>query len=226
MKKLFFILAIVPIILASCEKIPDAHFSVDTLDAYIGEEVYFTNESYNAVSYDWDFGDGTWTDVVHPIHTFYSTGNFEVVLTAESKSGNIDQAYRTISVMSPTILEIEVRDWELDYIVEDANVRLYGSLSDWDNEDNLIIEGNTNQYGKVLFNNLHQAVYYADIWEANHNNWDLRDFENAYWITTPLLLPNQVNQFIAYVDYTGTKSATVRDRTYVIKKLVRKPKDK
>lgn len=226
MKKYFYILFIVPVILASCEVIPDAHFSVDRIEAYVGEEIFFTNQSYNSVRYEWDFGDGTWTDVINPVHTFNSTGIFDVSLTAVSKSGNVSQAVKAIEILAPTQLEIEVREWELDYIIENANVRLYGSLYDWDNELNLIIEGNTNQYGKVLFSGLQQAVYYVDVWEANHNNWDLRGYENDYWITTDILLPNQVNQFIAYVDYVGTKGATERDRSYVIKKLVRKPKEK
>lgn len=226
MKKYFYILFIVPVILASCEVIPDAHFSVDRIEAYVGEEIFFTNQSYNSVRYEWDFGDGTWTDVINPVHTFNSTGIFDVSLTAVSKSGNVSQAVKAIEILAPTQLEIEVREWELDYIIENANVRLYGSLYDWDNELNLIIEGNTNQYGKVLFSGLQQAVYYVDVWESNHNNWDLRGYENDYWITTDILLPNQVNQFIAYVDYVGTKGATERDRSYVIKKLVRKPKEK
>jgi len=226
MKKYFYILFIVPVILASCETIPDAHFSVDRLEAYVGEEIFFTNQSYNAVRYEWDFGDGSWTDVINPVHTFNSTGDFSVLLTAVSKSGNVSQASKVITVLAPTQLEIEVREWELDYIIENANVRLYGSLYDWDNEYNLIIEGNTNQYGKVLFSGLQQAVYYVDVWEVNHNNWDLRGYEEDYWITTDLLLPNQVNQFIAYVDYVGAKGPVERDRSFVIKKLVRKPKEK
>jgi len=226
MKKYFYLIFLVPDILASCETSPDAHFSVDRLEAYVGEEIYFTNQSYNAVRYEWDFGDGSWTDVVNPVHIYNSTGDFDVMLTAISKSGNISTAYKTITILAPTQLEVEVREWEFDYIIENANVRLYGSLYDWDNETNLIIEGNTNQYGKVLFSGLQQAVYYVDVWEVNHNNWDLRGYENDYWIRTDLLLPNQVNQFIAYVDYVGTKGSAERDRSYVIKKLVRKPKDK
>lgn len=233
MKKLFYIVAIVPLILASCETIPDAHFSVDTVEAYVGEEIYFTNQSYNAVYFEWDFGDGSWTDVTHPVHTYSSTGVFEVTLTAESKSGNIDQAFQTIEIFSPTILEVEVLDWDLEYPVEDANVRIYESLYDWDNMKNMVIEGNTNQYGKVLFTSLHQQVYYLDVWELNHNNWDLRSYDPefpgsfvGYYITTDQLLPNQVNQFIAWVDYVGDKGPVVRDRSYVIKKIERKPKEK
>ena len=232
MKNILLTAAAVSMMLMSCETIPDAHFSTDKVEAYIGEEVYFTNQSYNSVYYKWDFGDGTWSDVINPVHTYNSTGTFEVILTAESKSGNIDRAYQTIRVFSPTMLEVEVLDWEYEYTVANANVRLYGSLYDWDNERNMITEGNTGSGGKVLFNFLEPDIYYLDVWEENHNNWDLRNYDpgtvgtfEGYYITTDMLIPNEINQFIAWVDYTGDKkSASTRDRSLVIRKLERKPK--
>ena len=220
----------------SCETIPDAHFKVDKVDAYIGEEVYFTNQSYNSIYYKWNFGDGTWSDVVNPVHTYNSTGTFEVMLTAESKSGNIDRAYQTIKVFTPTMLEVEVLVWQdeddgYDYFVANANVRLYGSLYDWDEEVNMITEGNTGSKGKVLFNYLEPVVYYLDVWEENHNNWDLGFYDpgtpgtfEGYYITTDRLIPNEINYFIAWVDYVGGKGSADRDRKMVIKKLERKPK--
>jgi len=52
MKNIYCILFIIPIILSSCEITPDAFFTVDKVDAYIGEEIYFTNDSYNSVHYE------------------------------------------------------------------------------------------------------------------------------------------------------------------------------
>lgn len=231
MKSIIITAAAVSMMIMSCETIPDAHFSVDKIEAYIGEEIYFTNQSYNSVYFEWDFGDGTWSDVINPVHTYNSTGVFEVMLTAESKSGNIDRAYQTIEVFAPTMLEVEVLEWEYEYPVANANVRIYGSLYDWDEERNMITQGNTGSGGKVLFNNLQQRVYYLDVWEENHNNWDLRDYDPGtpgtfpgYYITTDMLVPNEINRFIAWVDYTGAKGSPDRDRKMVIRKLERKPK--
>lgn len=231
MKKLLLTATAVSVMIMSCETIPDAHFTVDKVDAYIGEEVYFTNQSYNGVYYNWNFGDGTWSDVRNPVHIYNSTGTFEVMLTAESKSGNTDRAYQTIRVFTPTMLEVEVLDWDYEYPVANANVRLYGSLYDWDNQINMIVEGNTGSKGKVTFNFLEPVVYYLDVWEENHNNWDLRWYDpgttgtfEGYYITTDMLVSNEINQFIAWVDYTGTKGSADRDRKMVIKKLERKPK--
>ena len=44
--------------------------------------VSFQNESYNAASYLWDFGDGTTSTSVNPEHTYASKGLKRVTLTA------------------------------------------------------------------------------------------------------------------------------------------------
>jgi hypothetical protein len=227
MKKLLYtLLILIPFGFTSCTLTPVADFYVDDLEVYIGEEVWFTNDSYNAVEYDWDFGDGTWTNVENPIHTFNASGNYEVVLTAYSRKGLSDEASITISVLTPTILEIQVLEWEDEYPVPNANVRLYPTLNDWDNETNMVVEGNTNSNGKVVFYDLGEFIYYVDVWETNHNNFDLRDYQNAEYLRTQQLVPNEINYFIAWVDYVPAKKSTdnERDRSMVIKKLERVPK--
>lgn len=224
MRKIFYISFIITIILSSCEISPDAFFTVDKVNAYIGEEIYFTNDSYNSVDYEWDFGDGYISNVVHPVHSYSASGTYEVSLTAYSKTGAYDVAYQTITVTSPTILQIEVLEWYDEYPVPDANVRLYPTLAAWDAEEDMVAEGWTNSNGKVIFNYLGPYVYYVDVWEENHNNWDLRGYENDIYIRTDQLIPNEVNTFIAWVDYVGTKGGSVRDRSLVVRKLERKPK--
>ncbi len=224
MRKVYYILFIIPIILSSCEIYPDAFFTVDKVQSYIGEEIYFTNDSYNSVDYEWDFGDGYFSDAVHPIHSYSASGTYEVTLTAFSKTGASDKAYQTITVIIPTILQIEVLEWVDEYPVEGANVRLYPSLADWDAEDQLVAEGNTNSNGKVVFYNLGPYVYYVDVWEEQHNNWDLRGYMDDIYIRIDQLVPNEINTFIAWVDYVGNKGGDERDRSLVVRKLERKPK--
>lgn len=224
MKKYFYILFILPVIVNSCKIDPDAFFYTDKVEAYVGEEIFFTNDSYNAVEYEWDFGDGTFSNSVDVSHTYLSTGTFTVELTAFSRGGNTDKAYQTINIYTPTILVVEVLEWEYEYAVSNANVRLYSTLSDWDAETNMVIEGNTNTNGLVTFYDLGAFVYYVDVWEAEHNNWDLRGYENDDYIRIPQLTPNEVNTYIAWVDFVGTKGGDERDRSMVIRKIERKPK--
>ena len=108
MKKVLYTFVLFTIILASCEIHPDAFFTVDKVNAFIGEDIYFTNGSYNSVEYEWDFGDGYISSAVNPVHSYSASGTYEVSLTAYSKTGSYDMAYQTITVTSPTILQIEV----------------------------------------------------------------------------------------------------------------------
>jgi len=225
MNKFIYILIILPVILASCESRPEAFFFVDKDEAFVGEDIYFTNDSYNAVEYEWDFGDGTYSDAVDASHSYNASGEFEVELTAWNRNGHSDKAYQIITVVSPTILEIEVLEWVDEYPVPNANVRLYPTLADWDDETNMQSEGFTGMNGKVVFFHLGSYVYYVDVWETNHNNFDLRGFDNDYYLRVPQLVPNEVNTFIAYVDYVGAKGGDERDRSMVIRKIERKPKD-
>lgn len=205
------------IMLSSCDVKPDAYFFTDKIEAEIGEEIIFFNGSHNAIDYEWDFGDGTWSDAFEPVHSYSASGVFTVILSAYSKSGYVDRSYLDIEILSPTMLEVEVLEWYEEYPVQGASVILYPTLTDWDNETNAIIEGFTNASGKVVFTNLQPRVYYIDVWQANHNNWAFRNEQNGLqYMMTYSLLKNELNQFIAWVDYTGTKSAGAkRDRSQV-----------
>jgi hypothetical protein len=210
------------ILLSACEVQPESSFFSNKVRAEIGEDIFFYNNSFNAVEYEWDFGDGTWSDAFEPVHSYSGSGIFTVILTAYSKSGNVDKSYVDIEVLSPTMLEIEVLEWYDEYPVEGASVILYPTESDWDNETNAIVEGFTNSSGKVIFTNLGPYVYYVDVWHPTHNNYTLR-YEDVGFIRTGQLLKNELNQFVAWVDYTGTKSSDVRDRSQLLPLKDRSP---
>lgn len=52
--------------------------------------VLFTNESSYGVSYLWDFGDGSTSTQVNPVHTYDGPGAYEVRLTATNPNGSND----------------------------------------------------------------------------------------------------------------------------------------
>ncbi len=58
------------------------NFSVDESD------VSFTNNSYNATSYAWDFGDGFTSIGNEPTHNYFTNGTFEVSLAAINECGS------------------------------------------------------------------------------------------------------------------------------------------
>lgn len=47
-----------------------------------GTDFTFTNDSQNAISYAWDFGDGNMSTEESPLHTYDQPGNYTVTLTA------------------------------------------------------------------------------------------------------------------------------------------------
>jgi len=221
MKRLIYLLIAIPILIYSCEKMPQASFSTDNADPEVGQEIHFKNLSDNSVSYEWDFGDGYGSNEENPVYVYTATGSFEVKLKATSKSGLTDEAYLTVNVKIPTLLEIEVREYFDEYVVPDASVILYSLITDWDNQTNSVSEGMTDADGVIVFSNLDPFVYYVDVWEQNHDNYILRS-ENIAFIRTPEILPHKINRFVAWVDYVQHKKGSgTGTREMVIRKLER-----
>lgn len=221
MKAILYTTILFSLIMISCESHPDAYFTADTDSPVVGQEVFFSNASHNAERFKWDFGDGYISDAKHPSHVYNATGSFTVTMTAISKSGLEDNAAMTINVVIPTLLEIEVREYYDEYVVPDASVILYPTLPDWDAQTNSTTEGFTDKNGIVVFANLDPFVYYADVWETEHDNYSLRN-EDVGFIRTQEVLPNQINRFVAWVDYVNHgKGVAPGTRSGVIKKLDR-----
>jgi len=63
---------------------PETDFS-EIID---GNTVQFENGSEHADSYLWDFGDGQTSDEINPIHTYATSGSFEVTLTSYNECGS------------------------------------------------------------------------------------------------------------------------------------------
>jgi hypothetical protein len=105
-------------------------------------------------------------------------------------------------------------------------VILYPSLADWDNQQNMITEGFTDMDGIVVFAELNPIVHFVDVWEQNHDNYQLKA-EDVGFITTPKITPDKIYWFTAWVDYVERGKGEVKGtRKMIIKKLERKYFDK
>ena len=69
---------------------PTANFSYYSFSRCSPRIVNFDNNSSNATSWLWDFGDGTTSTSEEPSHTYYDTGSYNVVLTVFSANGCSD----------------------------------------------------------------------------------------------------------------------------------------
>lgn len=63
--------------------------------------VNFTNNSSNAISVDWDFGDGTSTQSDNPSHFYTYPGTYDVKLTITSNGGCTSQLTKQVIVSGP-----------------------------------------------------------------------------------------------------------------------------
>jgi PKD repeat protein len=88
---------------------PVAAFSADITEGFAPLTVQFTDESTNAVSWDWNFGDGSANSAVqNPSHQ-YDVGNFTVKLTAINGHGSnttIRSNYINVTVASPGSINV------------------------------------------------------------------------------------------------------------------------
>lgn len=63
-----------------------------------GLEVQFTDESYNAYFYNWDFGDATFSGVPNPFHSYADTGTYLVKLILTNIESCSDTLVKNISI--------------------------------------------------------------------------------------------------------------------------------
>lgn len=77
---------------------PQAVFSYQSQ----GNNIIFTNNSLNADTYKWSFGDGDFSTVANPVHNYSLTGSYQVKLTAE-RCGMQDTLTQLINIISTDI---------------------------------------------------------------------------------------------------------------------------
>ena len=98
-------------LLISCDKTevpeftPVAKFSIIKVE---NENVEFRNNSINATSFLWDFGDGNTSTEKDPTHTYSEIGSYNVVLTAylDDKSNQTNQLALVTRIFPETLTEL------------------------------------------------------------------------------------------------------------------------
>ena len=80
-------------------------------------EVTFSNYSEHATEYSWDFGDGNSSSEESPVHTYASSGSYEVKLTASNSTGSAT-FMETINLVDPNEAQKELtgdvsKTWKL-----------------------------------------------------------------------------------------------------------------
>jgi len=60
----------------------------------------FTDQSFGATSYDWDFGDGNSSTDQNPVHIYASEGTYDVMLTVGDGTGTTDSETRSVVIVT------------------------------------------------------------------------------------------------------------------------------
>ena len=217
MKRILAILPLLSLIVISCNREPFADATVDLNPAYVGEDVRFTSYSTNTDYVEWDMDDGIMYTTSVATHYFIDPGFYDVSLKAFGKKGGVSTAVIPMEVIGAE-LTVVVRLWtDVDngeapgYLLPQASVRLYPTLTDWENETNMVAEAFSDSYGECTFTNLSYQQYYIDVWEANHDNYTLAA-EDVAFIETEMLDGSYYYTFEALVDYYAKKSTTSNER--------------
>ena len=81
---------------------PAARFGYQNVSCTNGQ-VQFTNNSTNATTYLWRFGNGLTSTAAAPTHTYTSAGTYEVTLISSNGGGFKDSIKQTITVTNTTV---------------------------------------------------------------------------------------------------------------------------
>lgn len=122
----------------------DFSFDYDTCDG--GLTVDFKNQSTDATSYYWDFGDGNFSSVENPIHDFPQEGTYTVrMIVSGGDCGNSDTNTATITVRSKT-LRGEFQS-EYDPCINGTEARFFAGgggfqLNNWSVDNQFVADSN------------------------------------------------------------------------------------
>ncbi|MDW3195193.1 MAG: S8 family serine peptidase [Cytophagales bacterium] len=116
-----------------------ARFSASTEVVYLGENdnlVTFTDESFNAIGWDWDFGNGIRATVENPTVVYNEPGNYTVTLVVENSDGCSGTFLRQVEVLyrpeplGLSSLETCFGDDLTIAATEGNSIRIYESLTE------------------------------------------------------------------------------------------------
>ncbi len=99
--------------------VPNASFSADYIEGCYPLTVHFSDQSENASSYNWDFGDGTTSTLRSPSHTFQLSGTYEVRLSIPGPDGLSSDTSVYITVYDHPTASFDAQP-QLVYLPDDA----------------------------------------------------------------------------------------------------------
>lgn len=126
-----------------------SHFTTLTDTINLGDSFMPTNQSLNATTYTWDFGDGNTSNFANAMHTYNQPGNYLVNLRAMQNSNCYEDYSKIISVVNATGIEDNATSNE---------------TKAWINNDVLTVNLNSDNYKHIeVRNTLGQVIYNGNV---------------------------------------------------------------
>lgn len=89
--------------------VPNAGFAVAPLEVFLPDQpIYTRNDSQNATTFDWDFGDGQTSTDYEPIHLYEEEGIYDITLVAINDLGCTDTLTMTAAVIAKNGGQIKI----------------------------------------------------------------------------------------------------------------------
>ncbi len=129
MKKFYFLSALLlsVVLFSSCKKGPEALFSMDKSSVPMFSKVSFENQSTDATSYSWDFGDGEQSSEENPTHEYAKCGTFTVTLTATGDGDN--HSYSAEVTVTPSM----TGEWEVSLYIFYSQLNMNADITQHEN---------------------------------------------------------------------------------------------
>ena len=121
-------IAAAAVIFSSCNRQPQADFTMSSSEVYEGEEVTFTNNTKRAKSYSWNFGDSNYSEEENPKHSYTRYGNYVVELTCYSNNEKKVDKHLVSLIVKSKLREQFIGKWNADYARQDVYNATTGEL--------------------------------------------------------------------------------------------------
>ncbi len=133
----------ITLILASCAKKPMAAFVIEAKDKSAPAKIKFDNHSKKADKFIWDFGDGTQSEDIAPVHRYLVSGKYTIMLRAIQGTKENTMA-KEIIIDAPHECLIE-----METSMGSMTIKLHDSTPQ--HRDNFIKLAETEYYDGILF---------------------------------------------------------------------------
>jgi len=117
--------------------------------------------------YEWNFGDGTFSDLTNPSHTYLATGDYGITLKVTSANGCIRYASRSITIYDEPIIDYIVT---LPTCFEYEDGSIFVLMDDVEGDWNIEItdeDGNNLNGGSIEANDLGAGIYYITFTDVS-----------------------------------------------------------